>query len=91
MTDEDLAEDEEEADVTAMGDFVDEDAEPEEEPAAEVEGEEEEERGRAARRRRGRRGRGRRANLMMRISRRSPMVSKSNVQSHVEMDNDFGL
>src|SRR6186997_3412893 len=30
LTEEDLAEDEEEADVTALGDFVDEDAEPEE-------------------------------------------------------------
>ena len=35
LTDEDLAEDEE-ADVTAMGDFVDEDAEPEEPPAEEA-------------------------------------------------------
>jgi hypothetical protein len=36
LTEEDLADDEE-ADVTALGDFVDEDAEPEEEPVAPVE------------------------------------------------------
>src|SRR4029079_16035196 len=36
LTDDDLAEDEE-ADVTALGDFVDEDAEPEEEPVVEEE------------------------------------------------------
>lgn len=36
LTVEDLAEDDEEADVTALGDFVDEDAEPEEEPLEEA-------------------------------------------------------
>src|SRR5438874_7014308 len=41
LTDDDLAEDEE-ADVTALGDFVDEDAEPEEEPAVDGEAAEEE-------------------------------------------------
>src|SRR6478736_1100422 len=56
VTDDDLAEDEE-ADVTAMGDFVDEDAEPEEEPAPEgEEGAEEEEGGKKKKGDKGKKG-----------------------------------
>lgn len=52
LTEEDLAESDEEVDVAAIGDFVDEDGEPEEEPVAleEPEEEEDEEESPAARR-----------------------------------------